>query len=101
MTGKPAVKSSYTSAPLKPKKERPPHPTGSAVQHSAQFVTTLQFCNSFSEPLEIEAVSTEDFDSALTKFPDDILSQMHMVTTQTSPPYPLRMFVCKSCQLTK
>lgn len=71
-------KGAISSAPLKPKKERPPHPTGENIEHSSHFLTTLQFCNSFSEPLEIEAVSTEDFDNALTKFPDDVLSQMHM-----------------------
>ena len=59
-------------------KKRPPHPEGTTVEYSAQFVSILQFCNSFCEPLEIEAVSTKDFDSALTNFPDDVLSQVHM-----------------------
>ena len=68
----------FNSAPLKPKKERPSHPVGAPIQHPVQFVSVLQFCNTFSEPLEIEEVSAQDFDNALTKFPDDVLSQIHM-----------------------
>ena len=73
------MKAAFSSVPLKPKKERPPHPTGASIHHSSQFLTTLQFCNSFSEPLEIEPISIEDFDRALASFPDDVLSQMHLV----------------------
>ena len=80
-TGVSSIKAAFSSVPIKPKKERPPHPVGTHIEYSSQFVTTLQFCNSFSEPLEIEAVSMEDFENGLTKFPDDVLSQMHMVST--------------------
>ena len=73
------IKAAFSNVPLKPQKQRPPHPVGTHMQHSSQFLTTLQFCNSFSEPLEIEPVSMEDFDRALGNFPDDVLSQMHMV----------------------
>lgn len=78
-TGVSSIKAAFSSVPIKPKKERPPHPVGTNIEYSSQFVTILQFCNSFSEPLEIEAVSMEDFENGLTKFPDDVLSQMHMV----------------------
>ena len=86
--GASSIKAAFSSVPLKPKKERPLHPDGTSAGHSSQFLTTLQFCNSFSEPLEIEAVSTQDFDRALGNFPDDVLSQMHMVSVMLRVVYP-------------
>jgi hypothetical protein len=73
-----SIRGAPSTAPLKVKKERPQHPDGRVTGLSSQFLTTLQFCNTFSEQLEIEPVSKEDFDSALCNFPDDVLSQMHM-----------------------
>ena len=73
-----SIKTAFSTAPLKAKRQRPRHPDGKEAGYSTQFLTTLQFCNTFSEQLEIEPVSKEDFDSALSSFPDDVLSQMHM-----------------------
>ena len=74
------------------KRKRPPHPLGTRIDFSTQLLSIVQFCNTFSQHLQIGSVSAEDFHAALggsmhhtraNANTRDLLAHVHIVSDGT------------------